>query len=513
MTRKLAFLTSCMLSCNALCAQETDKLITSWMFNTTNQTYNGSLVNVEAVYYTSSYVYVKSTGIPSNYSSTNTVHNGGSYAWSASAKTNVFILPRSSTQSIPANDAARKYLRDEGNVAVFLNGSVAFSPGDGKTYTSGGVSGVWHQLAYQFEYGDMDSYNGHSNPSGVYHYHANPSSLFSYAASTTHSPIIGFAFDGYPIYGPYGYTTAMSSSSAITRMKTSWVKSTYSDRSTMADGTTPSQTGPTYASQALGKYWEDYKYTSGYGDLDRYNGRTCVTPEYPSGTYAYFLTFDASGNPEFPYIIGDYLYGQPIMTNNGAFMVNSSTRVTSNTIPANAVLPVELLGFNAKVEDCTVLLNWESASETKFDHYEVEFSADNAKSFQKIAAIPAKGSAQKYDFRHHSPNLISYYRLKMVDKDGSFQYSPVVSANVPCNLEQIGIDIFPNPFLESLSIQLNNNQLHKVNIYNSSGQILQTLEMTEFVKIDLSKQPSGTYIIEVVDPQTKSGFMKKVVKP
>jgi hypothetical protein len=51
-----------------------------------------------------------------------------------------------------------------------------------------------------------------------------------------------------------------------------------------------------------------------------------------------------------------------------------------------------------------------------------------------------------------------------------------------------------------------------VNIYNSNGQILQTLEMTEFAKIDMSKQPSGTYIIEVVDPQTQSGFMKKVVK-
>ncbi len=55
---------------------------------------------------------------------------------------------------------------------------------------------------------------------------------------------------------------------------------------------------------------EDYEYVSGLGDLDYYNGRYCVTPEYPSGTYAYFVSVNSSYVPQYPYIIGPYFYGK-----------------------------------------------------------------------------------------------------------------------------------------------------------------------------------------------------------
>jgi hypothetical protein len=56
-----------------------------------------------------------------------------------------------------------------------------------------------------------------------------------------------------------------------------------------------------------GAYINDYIYTSSSGTLDIHNGRYCVTPDYPSGTYAYFLTLDAAtGRPKYPYIIGNY---------------------------------------------------------------------------------------------------------------------------------------------------------------------------------------------------------------
>ena len=54
---------------------------------------------------------------------------------------------------------------------------------------------------------------------------------------------------------------------------------------------------------SLGAFLEDYEYYAGTGDLDEHNGRWCVTPEYPNGTYAYFVTVDASGNPAFPYSV------------------------------------------------------------------------------------------------------------------------------------------------------------------------------------------------------------------
>ena len=54
---------------------------------------------------------------------------------------------------------------------------------------------------------------------------------------------------------------------------------------------------------------EDFEYVSGLGDLDEHNGRTCVTPEYPSGTYAYFVTLGADLIPAFPYVLGTTFYG------------------------------------------------------------------------------------------------------------------------------------------------------------------------------------------------------------
>ena len=53
-----------------------------------------------------------------------------------------------------------------------------------------------------------------------------------------------------------------------------------------------------------GVYIDDYYYESGLGSLDEYNGRYCVTPEYPNGTYAYFMTIDDELEPVFPYVIG-----------------------------------------------------------------------------------------------------------------------------------------------------------------------------------------------------------------
>ena len=67
----------------------------------------------------------------------------------------------------------------------------------------------------------------------------------------------------------------------------------------------------------MGSFVEDFEYL-GNGNLDRRNGRYCVTPEFPGGTYAYFLTVDGSGNPVFPYILGDQFYGEIVAEGQSA---------------------------------------------------------------------------------------------------------------------------------------------------------------------------------------------------
>jgi len=125
-------------------------------------------------------------------------------------------------------------------------------------------------------------------------------------ANITHSPIIGWAFDGNPIYGPYGYGDPTNQSSNVRRLEPS-----YQLRSELVlDAQTnpnPIRTGgPLLSGDAAGTFVEDYEYTFGEGDLDRYNGRFGKTPEFPDGVYSYFICIDATaeGNSVYPYIIG-----------------------------------------------------------------------------------------------------------------------------------------------------------------------------------------------------------------
>ena len=177
----------------------------------------------------------------------------------------------------------------------------------------------------------FDSCYGHPDGSGTYHHHVNPNCMYT-PSSSSHSPIIGWAYDGYPIYGPYGYSSANSSSSSIKLIATSYHLRSITARTSLANGTvlTSYYYGPTINSTyPLGSYLEDYEYTSGYGDLDAYNGRWCVTPEYPSGTYAYFIPVDSSLTPQYPYTIGPYFYGTITAPSTSATIPSSATKYFS----------------------------------------------------------------------------------------------------------------------------------------------------------------------------------------
>ena len=153
----------------------------------------------------------------------------------------------------------------------------------------------------------------------------------SESTSLTHSPIIGWAYDGNPIYGPYGYS---SISGGIVKQMTSGyeIKNNFISR-------------PDYPS---GSFVEDYYFTNN-GDLDEHNGRFCVTPEFPNGVYAYFCTIDVGlpqnnepflnyKKPQFPYVIGNTYKSSPIefnflsTSNLNKFNLNESS-LLRNTKP------------------------------------------------------------------------------------------------------------------------------------------------------------------------------------
>ena len=128
-----------------------------------------------------------------------------------------------------------------------------------------------------------------------------------------HSPILGWAFDGNPIYGPYGYIDATDQSSGIRRIRSSYrIKpALIYDAATNLNPVRAD--GPLLSDYIAGSFIDDFEYVFQEGDLDQYNGRFCKTPEFPEGVYAYFVSIDASdaGNPVFPYICGPQLYSSP----------------------------------------------------------------------------------------------------------------------------------------------------------------------------------------------------------
>ena len=226
-------------------------------------------------------------------------------------------------------------------MALALFSAIAWAQPGPPPGGGGGTAGdgIWRRNAYFGELLTFDACVGHQPGGGNYHYHANPlclraqlndnlvtlrtsrdgGSYTEVASGWHHSPVLGWALDGYPIYGPYGYSKPADATSPVRRVVSGFRLRNITQRTSLPDWSLPNHTalaqtltstqyGPAVsATYPLGRYVEDYEWVSGIGDLDQYNGRFTITPEFPNGTYAYFVTIDATGAPAFPYIVaGQY---------------------------------------------------------------------------------------------------------------------------------------------------------------------------------------------------------------
>ncbi len=184
---------------------------------------------------------------------------------------------------------------------VALNG-VLFDPGTNEFWN--GDRGLdWNYEALGAAVGTLglDANHAHVQPNGAYHYHGLP---MAYLRSlgvkpTTHSPQVGWAADGFPIYALYGYKDPKDPKSPIIQLTPGY---------RLKSGERPGgNDGP--GGKYDGAFIRDYEYVKGSGTLDECNGRFCVTPEFPNGTYAYFLTTD------WP-VVSRFFRGTPIELRN-----------------------------------------------------------------------------------------------------------------------------------------------------------------------------------------------------
>ena len=170
-------------------------------------------------------------------------------------------------------------------------------------------------------------------------------------------------------------------------------------------------------------------------------------------------------------------------------------------IPPFSPLPISLTSFTVQPQNAQTLLQWTTASEQNNDGFEVEHSTD-AKNWDYLGFVPGRGTTQEeqhYSFLDPKPvKGANYYRLRQVDYDGNFEYSPVRSV-----LFRSGEDVavFPTLSRGEVTVVLpeENEEATIVSIYNLQGSLVLRQEFSPQTNllVDLSALHAGAYILEV----------------
>ncbi len=469
-------------------------VITSWIRNTTGATgYNSLPCNVQSVYYTSTDAYVSSSSVPA--------YTIGPWTANPNTPSNQGFVSKFTRN--PVVNSGTKTNTGLGSVGIWTNGVSIFNAKDGRYWnpnTSAFVNGIsntgWNRNAYYWEGISFDACVGHAGATGAYHHHVSPVCLYDQTATTVHSPIIGYAWDGFPIYGAYAYTNT-NGTGAIKRMVSSYVLSSLTSRNAGTNGTTLAGP-PVNATYPLGSMCEDYAYTVGAGDLDQYNGRFCVTPEYPNGIYAYFVTIDASGTAAYPFVLASQYYGVVASTSTNVIIPSGATQFIGQS------LPVDIYGFSVQIENKNeAIIRWSVGTELNVAYYQIEKSID-AINFTTVSNLNATG---KTFYQTSDKNLAAgkfFYRIKTVDIDGKFKYSSIVSINI--NNGGGALIIHNNPTKDILTLQSNDAlAARNVELVNMNGQVVLKSLMAQGVTMqsfNIQTLYAGTYIVRVSNGNT-----------
>lgn len=196
----------------------------------------------------------------------------------------------------------------------------------------------------------------------------------------------------------------------------------------------------------------------------------------------------------------DSLFGY--VTSNAATSRYSfdERRFTLGTTNLKNALPVKLIYFTAIADGNKVRLNWEAANEQETVKYEIEKSL-TAANFNRIGTVISRQMSQSayIDF-DNSPALgWNYYRLKIIDKSGSFVYSPVRPVKFTKGQEEV--KIFPVPATDILNVLLPSSYVNSatLQLYSIDGKFIATLKPSvNNVKLNVRPLAGGTYIIRII---------------
>ena len=373
---------------------QTNPIIHNWLQNTTqmgmyymkgNSTAisNNILANVQKVQFSNTSVYISTNGIPAY--PTGPFQDGNPSV--AQSQNGIFKFPL-----IPQKNTGVPSATTGGNIGLFINGVALFDYRDAVSWNNaegrlrgGPLQGmgdrIWNRDAVVAERIGFDCSKGHP-AMGNYHHHQNPSTfkldrkniydvcnLYDadglYAINPVmHSPLLGFAYDGFPIYGAYAFKNT-DGTGDIVRMKSSFQLRVITERTHYANGNDVIDGPPVNATYPLGYFREDYEYINHANEsdyLDEHNGRFCKTPEYPDGTYAYFCTVDENWNSAYPYAVGPTFYG--IRNAQKVQSINETTTVYTATTDIHEQQSLALSVFPNQTYDLLIIQAGQLITET-----------------------------------------------------------------------------------------------------------------------------------------------------
>ncbi len=184
-------------------------------------------------------------------------------------------------------------------------------------------------------------------------------------------------------------------------------------------------------------------------------------------------------------------------------------------------LPTEIIDFQVNSSKKSVRINWTTANETNMSGFDLERSA-NGKDFEKITNLTSKGkegTGSSYDFEDNNVWFGSeiYYRLKSIDKDGTFKYSPIRSARLEQSIATF--ELAPNPVVDFVAVSFTTTQAAeaKISVVNAIGetvispQIISANKGTNTTQLDLQKLAAGIYFVnfEINQQQISERIVKK----
>jgi hypothetical protein len=167
------------------------------------------------------------------------------------------------------------------------------------------------------------------------------------------------------------------------------------------------------------------------------------------------------------------------------------------------LLPTKIASFTASPKGSEVVLNWDVTEQINVSSYEIEHSLNGQNFNTKVATVIANSNATAlYQTLHTSPsNGLNYYRIKIINKDGSYSYSEIRKVNFGLKAE---VNVYPNPANSYVNITVNGSLLNKqatVIIVSATGAIVKqftTAKLSQTETIDIANLATGNYVVRII---------------